>query len=488
MRFLKIFLTLIVSFTVPLSADSSSLEKLEELLQKELHWINCPASSWRPAEDDVLDVAIIGSGMAGLSSSFALMREGITNIQLFDQSDSGTEGPWLTFARMKVLRSSKNYTGPALSFPNLTFHAWYDASFGEDAWKTLRSIPTRVWMDYLIWYKKVLKIPVENKCKCLALIPGDTFFELQFSSPQGKKTVFARKIVLATGRGGFGGLEIPEVVQKIEKKFYAHTGECYDFSQLKGKRVAVIGSGASAFDASAVALENQALKVDLLLRRLRVPYINKFAEFSHPGISRGFFHLDDLTRVKFFAYALENGIPPPKDALLRVQSFPNFKVIPNSNLESLNVHGDELSIDTGIGNQNYDFIVLGTGFSIDGSKVFELKNIFQDILLWSDRLPQDIVKSHAKMGSFPYLGDHFQFLEKVPGSAPYLKNLYCFNYGSALSHGLISSDIPCISIGAERLAQGIVSDFFVEESDYFYQQLLESNYKAFNPEDFPILK
>ncbi len=485
MRASTIFLIFVYALAFHTNVNAHSIEILEAQLYKELSLLNYPQSTWKESQDGILDVAIIGSGMAGISSAFALMKEGITNIQLFDQNDAGEEGPWITFARMKVLRSSKNYSGPALGISNLTFHAWYEASFGEDAWKALRSIPTRIWMDYLIWYKKVLKIPVENNCKCAALIPGDFFFELQLSNPQGIKTVYAKKVVLATGRGGFGGLEIPEVVQKVSKSFYAHTGELYDFSRLKGKRVAVIGSGASAFDAAAVALENQALKVDLLLRRTRVPYINKFVEFSHPGISRGFYHLDDQTRVKFFAYALENGIPPPKDALLRVQTYPNFKVIPNSNLESLFVDGEELSIDTGSGNQKYDFIVLGTGFSIDGSKVSVLKSFFHDILLWSDRL--DLSKSNAKMGRFPYLGNHFQFLEKVPGTAPYLKHLYCFNYGAALSHGLISSDIPCISIGAERLAQGIAADFFVEEKNYFYQQLLDSNYKAFNPEDFKIL-
>jgi len=40
-----------------------------------------------------------------------------------------------------------------------------------------------------------------------------------------------------------------------------------------------------------------------------------------------------------------------------------------------------------------------------------------------------------------------------------------------LSHGFLSSDIPGISIGAERLARGIITDFFNEEREMYYKKL-----------------
>lgn len=483
MKYFKSALTTILLSLTLLQAEIERLQNLEKLVQKELGWINYPSACWRPIEQDILDVAIIGSGMSGLSISFALMKAGITNIQLFDQSSAGLEGPWMTYARMKTLRTSKNYVGPSLGLPNLTFHAWYEALHGEDAWKKLRNPPVKDWMEYLIWYRKVLDLPVENECRCLSLVPHGNFFELKLSNPEGIKLVYARKVVLATGRKGFGGLEIPEVLKKLPKEYYAHTGEMYDFSQLQGKKVAVIGSGASAFDAAAVSLENLAAKVDLLLRKPKIPAVNKFAEFGHPGIAIGFYGLPDEVRIKFMAYAMENGIPPPKDALVRVQKHPNFRVIPNSVLDSLKLNDNQIAIQTGIGEQNYDFIVLGTGFSVDGRKVLELKNFFDEILLWKDKFPE----AKGKIGNFPYLGGNFQFLEKTPGNAPYLRNLYCFNYGAALSHGMISSDIPCISVGAERLATGIAADFFVEENETFFQQLLDYDFKTFNPDEFPFL-
>ncbi len=470
------------------SSLQANLSELESQLKRELRSLDYPANFWRCALEDldgqpILDVAIVGAGMAGLTAAFALKREGITNICLFDENQSGLEGPWLTYARMKYLRSPKSLMGPAQGIPNLTLRAWYEAEHGIQAWKEMESVPTSVWMDYLNWYKKILNLPVESEVKILSIQPDDQHLTLQYKQSEQVKTILAKKVVLATGRKGFGGLEIPESITKIPKSLYGHSGDNIDFDKLKNKRIAVIGSGASAFDAAAVALESGAFKVDLLLRRSFVPYVNKYVEFAHPGIVHGFYHLPDHIRCLFLSYAAENGVPPPKDALIRVRSFLNFQVIPNSSIDPLSIDNEEVIIQTGRGAAKYDFILLGTGFSVDGSKCQILNNFYDKILLWSDIH----TLATSKLGHFPYLGSHFQFLEKEPGAAPYLKHIYCFNYGATLSHGLLSSDIPNISKGALKLAAGIAADLFTEDASSYFQKLQESNFVIFNPEEFPFL-
>ena len=138
------------------------LQKLEEQLMEELQFLEYPAKAWLPVKElpvkeDLLDVAIVGGGMAGLAAAFGLMREGISNIQIFDASPEGFEGPWATYARMRILRSHKSLVGPALDIPKLTFQAWYRAQYGKEGWQRLYKIPTLVWMDYLRWYRRVLK-------------------------------------------------------------------------------------------------------------------------------------------------------------------------------------------------------------------------------------------------------------------------------------------------------------------------------------------
>jgi len=493
---LKSLGTLLITFQIALTSVLNSyespqdLDQLEGLLIRDLKRINYPPAPWiipldTSSTDPVLDVAIVGSGMAGMAAAFGLLKEGIQNICLFDENPQGTEGPWLTYARMKVLRSHKSYMGPALNVPNLTFHAWYNALYGSDAWKQLKSVPTPIWMDYLKWYRKVLKLPIENDAHLLTLRPSGELLELTYEQLGQIKSLKARKVVLATGRSGFGGLEIPDIVKKIPKTFYAHTGEKIDFEVLKDKRIAVIGSGASAFDAAAFALEHAALKVDLLLRKAQVPNVNKFGEFSQPGITRGFYNLPDALHFEFLHLAFENGTPPPKDALIRVQNATNLQVIPNTTIDTLCIEDNEVAIETSQGPKRYDFLLLGTGFSVDGTQRPELSAIIDQILLWSDCLPQTSL--YPKLGRFPYLGPHFEFLEKNPGSAPYLKNIYCFNYGASMSHGFITGDIPCISIGAARLAEGIAADFFVMDSQKYLKGIQDSTTPIFNPSDFPFL-
>ena len=71
----------------------------------------------RPA----LDVLIVGAGQSGLAIAFALMRAQVDNILVIDKAEHGREGPWLSYARMRTLRSPKDYTGPDLDVPSLTY-------------------------------------------------------------------------------------------------------------------------------------------------------------------------------------------------------------------------------------------------------------------------------------------------------------------------------------------------------------------------------
>ena len=129
-----------------------NLNKLEARLREDLAWLELPAKRWVIEHTHnglpVLEVAIIGGGMAGLAAAGALQNLGIQPT-IFDKSPEGFEGPWVTTARMETLRSPKQLTGPALGIPSLTFRAWYECQFGLEAWDALDKIPRTQWMDYL---------------------------------------------------------------------------------------------------------------------------------------------------------------------------------------------------------------------------------------------------------------------------------------------------------------------------------------------------
>jgi cation diffusion facilitator CzcD-associated flavoprotein CzcO len=419
--------------------------------------------------------------MAGLAVAFALKRMGINNLIIFDRNPSGYEGSWATYARMPILRSTKELVGPALDVPNLTFRAWYEAQWGAAKWLSLGKIPTSQWMDYLRWFRKVLDIPVENNRNLLAIVPESNLLALQIDD----EVITAGKVILATGRGGFGGSVIPSFVHSLPVKAYAHTNSHIDFESLQDKRVAVIGGGASGFDAAAVALETGASQVDMLLRRPHLPYINKAASLTYSGFSEGYYHLGDVDRWNMMLLCQGQGAPPPVEALDRLKSKNNFAVKLNRHIDKVEWKDNRLYIKTNKEIGEYDFLILATGFAIDVSRQKELNAIKDKILLWKDRPSIKHLQGMVNFYHSPYLGPHFQFLEKQHGTAPYLKDIYCFNYATTLSHGLLSGDIPGIGIGALRLARGITSDFFTQHvglyrahlKDYKVSELDSSNYR-----------
>lgn len=464
-----------------------SLSKQDKDLKRDLQLIDYPPEDWRAGVNSLsslYDVAIIGAGMAGLTAAAALFKEGIFHIKVFDQSVAGQEGPWSTYARMKTLRSTKEIVGPALNIPHLTFRAWFEAIFGRHAWKKLIKIPNRLWMDYLNWYRQAMKLPVEDQCTLLDLIPIQNGFKLIFQRTGKPLIIQARKVIWATGRAGFGGLYIPDFVKDLPPSVYAHTSDAIDFEALKGLCIGIIGVGSSSFDAAAVALETGAQSVDLIMRRDHLPKVNKFASITYQGFSQGYFKLSDEQRLKFMQMAwYDAGAPPPVEALQRVDGNPNLRLLPKTFISNMRYEGSKIRVETNKGEYVYDFLILGTGFRIDGYQQPELRRVIDEIALWKDRVPEEIMNAYPQMKSFPYLGPGFEFLSKYSHQASYLKNLYCFNYAATLSHGPLSSDIPGISIGATRLAQHIAADFFVEDSKEYFTRLQKFQ-EGFEPEDF----
>lgn len=433
---------------------------LLDRISQEFSYINYPESSWVEPSPFSYDVVIIGAGMAGISAAFALKRLGISNIGIFDRSVDGYEGPWATYARMPHLRSGKNLTGPALDFPLLTFRAWYEAQGG--IWSELVKIPTNQWMDYLRWLRKVLDLPVQNGRILHKILPQKEGLKLLINDEE----ITTAKVVLATGRDGFGGIKIPRFVSGLPKEVFAHTNDPIDFAVLKDKKVGVAGGGASGFDAAAAALEAGSC-VDMILRKDALPFVNKAASLTYSGFSEGYYRLNDQERWKLMEVCYRNGVPPPHESVERIINHPKFTIIRGTPIQKASWVSSKVRLDTPHGELSYDFLILATGFEIDGKKQKQLELIIDEIELWGDRMGENLGPDWFYKS--PYLGEHFQFL----GKASYLKDIYCFNYAATLSHGLLSGDIPGIGVGASRLARGIASDLFGERWEAYYRRLAD---------------
>ncbi|MGO4666813.1 NAD(P)-binding domain-containing protein [Bosea sp. 2RAB26] len=453
------------------------LPALEQRLRQDLEWLEWPAKDWVPQRafngQRVRDVVVIGAGMCGLAASAALKGLGLSKVTVLDRAPAGQEGPWVTYARMETLRSPKQLTGPALGLPALTFRAWYEAQFGRTTWDALGKIPRGLWMDYLVWYRRVLSLPIANATSLDAVTPlADDILALDISDAEGTRTIFTRHLVLATGRDGLGGPWVPPIAHGIDRKFWAHSADDIDFAALKGLRVGVIGAGASAMDNAATALEHGVASLDLIVRRKDLPRINKFTGIGSQGVVHGFAGLPDDWKWRFLDYALKAQTPPPRDSTLRVSRHANSRFHLGSPLLDLAEQDGHLVLTTSKGVHHLDFLIFATGFSVDPAQRPELSAVAPFIRFWKDRYTPPPGSDSAELLHAPDLGPAFEFQEKVPGTCPALSRIHCFNYPAMLSHGKLSGDIPAVSDGAERLARGIARALFVADRETHYRALM----------------
>jgi FAD-dependent urate hydroxylase len=453
----------------------ASLAELEARLADDLQWLCLPAQAWSPPRTldgrAVADVLIVGGGMCGLTAAAALKLLGVHNQRIVDRSPAGLEGPWITYARMETLRSPKELTGPCLGLPALTFRAWFQSQFGLEAWQALDKIPREQWMDYLVWYRRVLGLSVESQITVKRIEAAGDLLEVELETAAGSERALARHVVLATGRDGGGQAQIPPFARDLPRRYWAHSADPIDFAALRGKRVAVIGAGASAMDNAATALEAGAARLDLFVRRADLPRINKLTGVSSPGLAHGFATLPDTWKWRINHYAMVSQTPPPRSSTQRVSRHPNAFFHLGSPIQSLVEEHGALLLRTPRGSYPLDFVIFGTGFKTDLRERPELAGLRDRIRLWSDTHDATGEAPNDELARSPYLGPIFECLDKSGDPTAPVSRIHLFNYSAMASQGKLSGDIPAVSIGAQRLAQGIASRLFHADVETHYAAL-----------------
>ncbi|WEJ60150.1 NAD(P)/FAD-dependent oxidoreductase [Devosia sp. FJ2-5-3] len=455
----------------------SRLQALETRLRQELVWLALPAKHWVPARVEngarILDVAIVGGGMLGLVSCAALRNIGIANVQIFDKAMEGREGPWVTSARMETLRTRKEAAGTALGIPALTFRAWFEAQYGAAAFEEMHLVPRLMWMDYLLWYRRVLDLPVENGSEITAInLTDGGLVELTRVRDGMSDTILARRVILATGIDGLGQPAVPSLAQSISPERMAHSYDVFDINALAGKRVAIVGAAASAMDNAAAALEAGAARVDIFIRRPTMPRVDKFTGTGSRGMTYGFLGLPDDVKWRFMAEGERFQLPAPRHSVLRVSRHDNAHFHFASPITGLRELQDHLEITTPKGTYDADFIVFATGFSVDFSARRELGTLDPHVKRWADAYTPPAELQNRGLSQMPYLGPGFEFLPR-DGSPGAISNIYCFSLPAVMTHGKITSGIPSIGEGATRLAQSLARSIFVEDRDIHLQNFLD---------------
>jgi FAD-dependent urate hydroxylase len=451
--------------------DAMSATLHDAAVARDLDTLGLPPASWPavvtgPDGDPARDVLIVGAGMNGIAAAASLIFKGVRNLAMVDQSEPGREGPWLTYARMGTLRSPKTLPGPALNIPSLTYRAWHEARFGTQDWDALYKIPNELWAEYLSWLQRVLALPVRHRVKLVGLEPARNLLRATLRDHDREHSIFARRVILATGRRGAGGDIWPAFVDHaLAPQFAAHTNDPIDFERLRGKSIAVLGGGASGWDNAATALEQGAARIDMYVRRRSLPQVNKGRGSSFPGFLHGWSALSDAERWRFMVYLNDIQSPVPHETVHRTLAQKDFHIHLGSPVRTVSRTEDGIAVWLADDPQprRHDFLIVATGFNVDIAAIPELAAFADDIATWNDRYTPPPELRRDDLARYPYLGPGFELTERRPGHNPALTQIHLVNHGATLSHTAIASDIPGVNISAERVSTAITASLFRED-------------------------
>ncbi len=475
-----VWLLLVCASLFPGIAVRGDLHQLEERALKELEYLDFPPrQNWIPARitstgENIYDAVIIGGGQTGITIAFGLLREKVSNIVVFDENDPDSEGSWITHARMETLRTPKYTTGPDCDIPSLTVRAWFEATYGEQKWKEIEFIPRLDWIKYLHWMRDFLSIPVVHNTKVGAFhfSENENCFVVPTVATDGStKTVYARKIVLATGLQGSGEWTVPQhIKENIPSNLYSHTSDEIDFSLYSGKKVGILGGGPCAFD-NAYLCSQYADEVHMFFKRPKLVNLHVFLWGEFVGFQH-FTELPDESKWQFISKIYEIGQPPTPQAVAAVRSRKNIIMHFDSPWIDSKVVNDKPVVITPKEEFSLDALVVAIGWIVDLNLRKELEKVKDSIALWSDRFVPPADKQYEALLRAPYLTKGFCFTEKTPGTAPYINSIFNCTGGALVSTGFSAgTGISGMRYSVKAIVHDLVGQLFLDDKESYYQTL-----------------
>ena len=450
---------------------NDALDALAAQARRELAMMAYPARPWvrplqHPSGAPVYDVAIVGAGQSGMAAALALRREGVTNVIVLDRSPAGREGPWESYARMQELRTPKVSVGLETGIPSLSAQAWFETRYGADAWSSIQRVPRHDWADYLRWYRSVVDLPIRNDVDVEGIEPGDRLLTLVARTASGTERIHARRLILATGYDGSGRWAIPAFIERaVAPERLAHANTVIDLSRVAGKRVGILGHGASAFDFAAAALDAGAKSVDLCYRREHVPTVNPHRWLEYPGLLAHYPELPDAARWEIAHHFDTVDQPPTQRAFDEAHARAGFRRHAASPWLDLGMTGDAVRVRTPHAVFTFDFIVAATGSMPDLAARPELGCLADRVLLWSAAYTPPPHLAHDVLGRYPYLREDYGLIPRDLVDADAIGRIHAYSFAAYVSQGPHSTSVSGHKHSLPRLVRGVTRALLAEQTD-----------------------
>jgi cation diffusion facilitator CzcD-associated flavoprotein CzcO len=304
------------------------------------------------------DVAIVGAGPGGVIALYYATKSGLRTVVLEKQETVG--GLWAQLP------------------------PWQDIQNREEDW-TLGDLPiagpdqASILANIRQWVERFgLAEHIRLGSAVMSASPTDEGWELQTSSGS------LRAKALISASGVHNRAIIPQIRRSRPGIAEFHSSALFDPAMLSGKKVVVVGGGASAFDLVDLSLEYAAAHIFWVHRRLKwmVP-TRKPKKFAGNLRELGRRHMlgqsdaqestviDAELRARYQKYGMEELLPDAPFDLERDQLIPGrWRLI--TNLGQIERHRDEIeAIDAGSvvlrsgATIEADVVLWGTGFETD---------------------------------------------------------------------------------------------------------------------------
>ena len=323
-------------------------------------------------------------------------------------------------------------------------------------------------MDYLHWYRNVLHLPVINEVKLKLIDPADEgIYKLHIEGTGAPSDVLlARKVVLATGIQGGGEWHVPQMIaDHLPHSLYAHTSEIIDFDSLKGKKIGILGGGASAFDNANFALTNGAAEAHVFVRRKQLPRVNPIRQMEVSGMIERFHALADADKYAVMSHFFKFNQPPTNDTFGRASARPGFHLHLEAPWLDVKAAGGGAAVTTPQGTSTFDFLIIATGLLTNPDLRPELRLVESHIARWGDRYKAPEEKANPLLDAHPYLSPGYRFLSRDKEGEELLHGLFAFNYSAILSCGLTAAALSGMKYGLPRLVSEVADQLFLDDQE-----------------------
>ncbi|WP_029192529.1 NAD(P)-binding domain-containing protein [Paenibacillus harenae] len=368
----------------------------------------------------MFDVIIIGAGPYGISLASYAVQQGLSYKLIGHPMDFWkTQMPQNMFIRTPY---------ELVQFPHPR-NKFSIQQFAKETGTPLSDpLPRPVFVDYALWYAQRTGVAFTAE---LVIHVNKNAEHFVVETDQGS-SFEAQNVVVAAGVRHFK--YIPGLFRNLSSSLASHTLGYTDFNLFKGKRVAVIGSGQSAWEAAAL-LHQAGASAELIYRRERPVYGGgKYQEIVLRSIGNIFFSLPHFIKKKLLHIGTAT---VPIARFLR--QYVEGKVNQHSGvtIEGVSEANGKAQLRLSNGRKDYfDHVIVASGYNINLDKLPFIGN----------NLKQSISREEGH-DVFPKL--HASFESSVPG-------LYFAGPLSAHSHGPTFRFILGLKKTAETITFAII--------------------------------